>query len=516
MADINFGILDTQMPGRIAAIPQQQQAQQAQNAMQLMQVQQTMQQNALAKAKMEEYTRGAAEKNALRGRMTQPGFNIYDPAHQADIMALSPELAPGLIKHALDVETAKSTTGKNLAQTEAARLAAIKTENEFINDFKRSVAINPSNANIIAFGEDAVLRGIFSPEKVKQVTERMLATPLEERPAMFARAGAPAAAPVTPTELSKYVSERAAMLPGDPRIANWDAKIAELSTAPAAQRAITNQHAAERNQIARTRLVNETATGKFTPDTVDFLAQTYIQTGNIPPLGMGRAAADLRQKVIERAAIMARTPATAAPGEAAPAPVSAADAARIIGQNKQAFAGGTAGQRTLGTTLANVTSAATEANNMIPLVEKYAALVNPTDFPLVNAAGNFVSRQGGGENVVGLAGSLNSLVNAYARAINPKGVATVSDKNHAREIINEAMSKGQLNTALSVMRAEMESAMAAPVQVQERMRGGGKSQAPAAAATTPKAAPASGAIQDGYRFKGGDPAKASNWEKVGG
>jgi hypothetical protein len=65
MADINFGILDTQMPGRIAAIPQQQQAQQAQNAMQLMQVQQTMQQNALAKAKMDEYTRGLNEKNTL-------------------------------------------------------------------------------------------------------------------------------------------------------------------------------------------------------------------------------------------------------------------------------------------------------------------------------------------------------------------------------------------------------------------------------------------------------------------
>jgi len=200
MADINFGILDTQMPGRIAAIPQQQQAQQAQNAMQFMQVQQTMQQNALAKSKMDEYTRGTAEKNALRGRMTQPGFDIYDPKHQAEIMGLSPELAPGLIKHALDVETAKSTTGKNLAQTEAARLAAIKTENEFINDFKRSVAINPSNANIIAFGEDAVLRGIFSPEKVKQVTERMLATPLEERPAMFARAGAAAPTPQQPRQ----------------------------------------------------------------------------------------------------------------------------------------------------------------------------------------------------------------------------------------------------------------------------------------------------------------------------
>jgi hypothetical protein len=251
--------------------------------------------------------------------------------------------------------------------------------------------------------------------------------------------------------------------------------VGTVTAAPSTEAALISARAAtERNKISRDRLTAETATGKFTPDTVDFLAQTYIQTGNIPPLGMGRAAAELRQKVIERAAIVSRAPATAAPGEAALAPISAADAARTIGQNKQEFAGGTAGQRTLGTTLANVTSAATEANNMMPLVKKYVALVDPTDFPLVNPVGNYVARKGGGTAIVGLAGSLNALVNAYARAINPKGVATVSDKNHARDIINEAMSTGQIDTALSVMGAEMESAMAAPVQVRERMRGGNK------------------------------------------
>jgi len=217
-------------------------------------------------------------------------------------------------------------------------------------------------------------------------------------------------------------------------------------------------------------LAAETATGKFTPDTIDFLAQTYVQTGTLPALGMGKPAAELRQKVLERAAILARTPAA----DAAGAPISAADAAKTVGQNKQEFAGGTSGQRTLGTTLANVTSAATEANNMMPLVSKYAALVDPTDFPLVNPAGNYVARKGGGTAIVGLAGSLNALINAYARAINPKGVATVSDKNHARDIINEAMSKGQIDTALSVMSAEMESAMSAPRQVQEKMRSGNK------------------------------------------
>ena len=200
MADINFGILDTQMPGRIAAIPQQQQAQQAQNAMQLMQVQQTMQQNALAKAKMEEYTRGTAEKNALRGRMTQPGFNIYDPAHQADIMALSPDLAPGLIKHALDVKTAESTTNKNLAQTRVAQEGITKAKRDFGNEARRSLAFNPSDANIQAWNEDAVKRGFITQQEADLEVKDMLRVPLDQRKTVFERAGASAAAPQQPRQ----------------------------------------------------------------------------------------------------------------------------------------------------------------------------------------------------------------------------------------------------------------------------------------------------------------------------
>ena len=198
MADINFGILDTQMPGRIAAIPQQQQAQQAQNAMQLMQVQQTMQQNALAKAKMEEYTRGTAEKNALRGRMTQPGFNIYDPAHQAEIMSLSPELAPGIIKHALDVETAKSTNAKNVAQTGVAQAGITKAKRDFGHEARRSLAFNPSDANIQAWNEDAVKRGFITQQEADLEVQDMLRVPLDQRKTVFERAGAAAPTPQQP------------------------------------------------------------------------------------------------------------------------------------------------------------------------------------------------------------------------------------------------------------------------------------------------------------------------------
>jgi hypothetical protein len=200
MADINFGILDTQMPGRIAAIPQQQQAQQAQNAMQLMQVQQTMQQNALAKSKMDEYTRGVAEKNALRGRMTQPGFDIYDPKQQAEIMGLSPELAPGLIKHALDVKTAESTNAKNVAQTGVAQAGITKAKRDFGNEARRSLSFNPSDANITAWNEDAVKRGFITQQEADIEVQDMLRVPLADRKAFFERAGAAAPTPQQPRQ----------------------------------------------------------------------------------------------------------------------------------------------------------------------------------------------------------------------------------------------------------------------------------------------------------------------------
>jgi hypothetical protein len=244
------------------------------------------------------------------------------------------------------------------------------------------------------------------------------------------------------------------------------------------------QQASIRNQqgqlkVSQDRLAAELSTGNLTPATIDFIAETYRQTGTLPPLGMGPRAAALRSKVLERA------------GELSMAGgVSAADAAANVKGNKAETAGLTAGQRTAGTQIANVQIAANEATKMIEVAKPYVAAVNPTDYPMLNAAGNYVARNTGDANVVGLATSLNSLVNTYARAINPKGVATVSDKNHAREIINTAMSSGQLNEAFKVMGLEMNAALASGPETRAAMRPGAK---PAAAA-----APAAG----GFKYLG--------------
>lgn len=133
------------------------------------------------------------------------------------------------------------------------------------------------------------------------------------------------------------------------------------------------------------------------------------------------------------------------------------------------FMGAKAGSRTLGTSEAKMVQAASEATEMMNITRQLIPTINPTDYPLLNQAGNYVARNSGNPAQVGFATALNGLVNTYARAINPTGVPTVSDKQHAREVINSAMSSGQLNEALRVMQLEMDAALASPAKARKAL-----------------------------------------------
>ena len=135
-------------------------------------------------------------------------------------------------------------------------------------------------------------------------------------------------------------------------------------------------------------------------------------------------------------------------------------------------AGGLAGARSIGTQEANVAMAASEARKMINLAEQYSGKVDRTQYPNINAISNAVAKGTGDANIVQLDAALNSLVNVYARAINPKGVATVADKKHAREIIDRNYSAGQLSAAFQVMDQEMAAAQASGKEARKVLRGG--------------------------------------------
>ena len=120
-----------------------------------------------------------------------------------------------------------------------------------------------------------------------------------------------------------------------------------------------------------------------------------------------------------------------------------------------AGAGALAGERSLGVQTAKMSTAANEANQMIGIARELSTAVDRTEFPTINAISNAVSKGTGDVNIVQLNTALNALVNSYARAISPTGTPTVSDKNHAREVVNAAYSNNQLNGILDIMQSEM-------------------------------------------------------------
>jgi|LakMenEpi03Aug12_release.lakeMendotaPanAssembly.Ray.scaffolds.fasta_scaffold15661_18 hypothetical protein len=170
------------------------------------------------------------------------------------------------------------------------------------------------------------------------------------------------------------------------------------------------------------------------------------------------------------------------------------------------YQGTRAGQRTLGTRTANVEMAVQEAMNMMPMALEASERVDRTQYPTLNAALQAALTGTGDENVVRLGIATNSLINIYARAISPTGAPTVSDKDHARELLSAAWNKGQYAAGIDQLRLEMEAAQRSPGQVRDEMR-------ETTAGSTPRGAPNVGDIVQGHKFMGGDATNPANWEK---
>lgn len=129
-----------------------------------------------------------------------------------------------------------------------------------------------------------------------------------------------------------------------------------------------------------------------------------------------------------------------------------------------------AGQRTIGTKGANIEMAATEFNQVIPVVQAASNAVSRTNYPDLNRIIQAGLARTGDPNVVKLGGGVNTLINLYARAISPTGTPTVSDKEHAREILSAAWSSGQFDAAVGMMQQEIKAALESPEKVRDEMR----------------------------------------------
>ncbi|WP_158683438.1 hypothetical protein [Burkholderia sp. BE12] len=232
---------------------------------------------------------------------------------------------------------------------------------------------------------------------------------------------------------------------------------------------------------------------KFSPEDLKFLAEQARAGDTSVYQNLGRGAQGAKNIIALRREVMRQEREAGGTG----ADIAAANAG---------FQGEKAAARTGATRAANIGMAVAEAQKTFPLVREASAALPRTEFPGVNRAMQAAQTGTGDPRVVALGTALNTSVNAYARAISPTGVPTVSDKEHARELLSTASTPEQLNAVLSMMEKEMSAARQAPteVQAQQKARISGRGEG----------APAVGTIEGGYRFKGGDPSKQSNWEKM--
>lgn len=153
-------------------------------------MQNAVQANKLNQLKMDEYTRGVAEaeqfKNALAQASDETAIRNAFYA-KGDVKGYNDYLKSLGEQKKLDIETTNlGYTGKK-TQGEI-----VKQRQEFDNQAKRDLSFNPSDENIKAFSQDAVLKGIYTQEEAARATAQLLSIPMNQRQAFLAGQGATA------------------------------------------------------------------------------------------------------------------------------------------------------------------------------------------------------------------------------------------------------------------------------------------------------------------------------------
>jgi hypothetical protein len=165
--NIALGVRPLEVPNQLAQYGQVQQLMAARDAQQL---------NAL---KMQEAQSAMEERNALRR------LNPSAPDYEEQLFKVSPQLGINYRKERATTEAQEAARKKSEFDLTAAR-------RKFGDDLKRNLSANPSDENVVAWGQDAVLQGIYTEDQVAATVQQLLTIPPQQRASILSRAGASA------------------------------------------------------------------------------------------------------------------------------------------------------------------------------------------------------------------------------------------------------------------------------------------------------------------------------------
>ena len=194
MAEINFGLLDTQLPGRIATIPLQAQEAGQANALRTMQMMQGMSQNRLSDLNYNEQMRGIEEQKQIRSALS--GIDVTTPQGQNEAVSratrINPDTGFKLGKMFQDAEKSRADLLKTRAETDKIGFdRATKDREQFAGEL-RQLALNPTDENVQAVFSKGIRFGV-PMQDIATDQARILALPLDQRARTLAAYGAHAA-----------------------------------------------------------------------------------------------------------------------------------------------------------------------------------------------------------------------------------------------------------------------------------------------------------------------------------
>jgi hypothetical protein len=132
--------------------------------------------------------------------------------------------------------------------------------------------------------------------------------------------------------------------------------------------------------------------------------------------------------------------------------------------------GDTSRERTAATQEARMAAAGIEAQGALKLGKEASDAVPRTKWVAVNKAIQAYQSNTSDPDLKKFGAANLTIINTYARAINPNGVGTVADKEHASEMLKTADGPEAYNAVIEQLNKEIEMAHNAPVKARQGFR----------------------------------------------